>query len=161
MFSHLRFAPQISRFIRSCLSSKTVSNPSFPHVHCIWSVLLTADPSFSRITVIQSHLVRLVLISSVSSRTGRHYFRVTRGVDPGNFNEKEQIFIATPPSSSNSNISSVAPFVRTRRRDPSTKPKSSTSSIVRLCCHDEEAKFTAAFRAHIDNQVTRVISCCF
>ncbi|KAG8945759.1 hypothetical protein FRC04_000525 [Tulasnella sp. 424] len=110
-----------------------------------------------RTSVIQSHPVQFALISRRSRhRAGVRYF--TRGVDakgnPGNFNESEQILIATPPSSSNSNGPSVASFVQTRGSAPFYWAE--IVNLIRvpdLIVMDKGAESHSAFRAHIDNQV--------
>ncbi|KAG9027258.1 hypothetical protein FS837_004336 [Tulasnella sp. UAMH 9824] len=109
-----------------------------------------------RTSVIQSHPVQFALISRrARHRAGTRYF--TRGVDakgnPGNFNESEQIFISTPPSSPN-NVPSVASYVQTRGSAPFYWAE--IVNLIRvpdLIIMDKGAESHAAFRAHIDDQV--------
>lgn len=106
--------------------------------------------------MIQSHPVQFALISRrARHRAGTRYF--TRGVDakgnPGNFNESEQIFISTPPSSPN-NVPSVASYVQTRGSAPFYWAE--IVNLIRvpdLIIMDKGAESHAAFRAHVDNQV--------
>ncbi|KAG8901889.1 hypothetical protein FRC00_003774 [Tulasnella sp. 408] len=109
-----------------------------------------------RTSAIQSHPLQFALISrSARHRAGTRDF--TRGVNAkgirGNFNESEQIFISTPPSSPN-NVPSVASYVQTRGSAPFY-----WAEIINLICvpdliiMDKGAESHAAFRAYIDNQV--------